>query len=291
MVGNYLETWITKQRGMFMKRILFCILMGLVVTLMAACAEENASETPETAASEVEAEGSNVTSDMNLVNDGKLTFAMSGLLKPLNYKEDEKLVGFDVEIGNEIAKRIGLESNPVTNPWETIIQGLRGKKYDAIIGSMTATVERAKQVDFSNPYYVSGATVFISSENKDIKTLDDLKGKTIGVTQASTYVEDAKKYTDKIKEFPSEIYALQDLPSGRLDAVITDRIVGISAIQESDLEIQTMGDIIKTEEIAVAINKDNPALLEAINKAIAEMVEDGTYTEISTKWFGEDLLK
>ncbi|MGG6445791.1 transporter substrate-binding domain-containing protein, partial [Pseudobacillus badius] len=71
--------------------------------------------------------------EIKLVKEGKLTFAMSGLLKPLNYKENDKLVGFDVEIGKEIAKRIGLEANPVTNPWETILQGLKGNKYDAII--------------------------------------------------------------------------------------------------------------------------------------------------------------
>jgi len=278
-----------------MKKSLIYLLLVLVASLLVACAEKDSNTKVETSASnegETKAEeGNSATSDMKLVNDGKLTFAMSGLLKPLNYKENEKLVGFDVEIGNEIAKRIGLEANPVTNPWETILQGLRGKKYDAIIGSMTATEERAKQVDFSDPYYISGATVFISSKNNDIKSFDDLKGKTIGVMQASTYVEDAKKYTDKIKEFPSEIYALQDLPPGRLDAVITDKIVGISAMKESGLEIQTLGEEIKREEIAVAINKDNQVLLEAINKAIADMVADGTYKEISTKWFGKDLLE
>ncbi|MED3874870.1 ABC transporter substrate-binding protein [Lysinibacillus capsici] len=275
-----------------MKKNIFYLLLVLVISLMAACSENKTNtQVPATADAKSKDQDKSVTTEMKLVKDGKLTFAMSGLLKPLNYKENQELVGFDVEIGKEISKRIGLEANPVTNPWETIIQGLRGNKYDAIIGSMTATEERSKQVDFSIPYYVSGATVFISSENKEIKTVEDLKGKTIGVMQASTYVEDAKKYTDKIKEFPSEIYALQDLPPGRLDAVITDRIVGISAMQESGLKIQALGEVIKREEIAVAINKDNEVLLEAINKAIEEMVKDGTYKEISMKWFGKDLLE
>jgi len=275
-----------------MKKNIFYLLLVLVISLMAACSENKTNtQVPATADAKSEGQDKSVTTEMKLVKDGKLTFAMSGLLKPLNYKENQELVGFDVEIGKEISKRIGLEANPVTNPWETIIQGLRGNKYDAIIGSMTATEERSKQVDFSIPYYVSGATVFISSENKEIKTVEDLKGKTIGVMQASTYVEDAKKYTDKIKEFPSEIYALQDLPPGRLDAVITDRIVGISAMQESGLKIRDLGEVIKREEIAVAINKDNEVLLEAINKAIEEMVKDGTYKEISMKWFGKDLLE
>jgi polar amino acid transport system substrate-binding protein len=228
---------------------------------------------------------------MNLINKGKLTFAMSGLLKPLNYKEGDKLVGFDVEIGMEIAKRIGLEPNPVTNPWETILQGLKGKKYDAIIGSMTATEERAKQVDFSNPYYISGAQIFVADSNNTIKTKADLKDKKIGVVQASTYKQDAELYTKDIKSYPSDIYALQDLGPGRVDAVITDRIVGIFAMKESGLKIKPVDDVIKKENIAIAVNKDNPALLKAINDAIKSMVEDGTYEKISIKWFGVNLLK
>lgn len=228
---------------------------------------------------------------MKLVNDGKLTFAMSGLLKPLNYKENNKLVGFDVEIGEEISKRIGLESNPVTNPWETIIQGLKGKKYDAIIGSMTATEERSKQVDFSDPYYISGAQVFVAASNKAIKKKEDLKDKRIGVMQASTYQQDAEKYTKDIKNYPSDIYALQDLEPGRVDAVITDKIVGISAMKEANLKIKDVDSVLKNENIAIAVNKDNPALLKEINKAIKSMVEDGTYEKISKKWFGVNLLE
>ncbi|KOP78404.1 ABC transporter substrate-binding protein [Lysinibacillus sp. FJAT-14745] len=234
---------------------------------------------------------SNGNKEMQLVNDGKLTFAMSGLLKPLNYKENNKLVGFDVEIGEEIAKRIGLEANPVTNPWETIIQGLKGHKYDAIIGSMTATEERAKQVDFSKPYYISGAQIFVGEDNTTIQVKDDLKDKKIGVMQASTYEEDAKQYTSSIKLFSSDIYALQDIPTGRLDAVITDRIVGLSIMNETGLKVKAVDDVIKREEIAVAVNKGNEKLLEAINQAIADMVEDGTYEKISMKWFNANLLE
>ncbi|MFZ7946393.1 MULTISPECIES: ABC transporter substrate-binding protein [Bacillaceae] len=228
---------------------------------------------------------------MDLVNDGKLTFAMSGLLKPLNYKDGGKLVGFDVEIGNEIAKRVGLEANPVTNPWETIIQGLKGKKYDAIIGSMTATEERAKQVDFTNPYYISGAQIFVADSNDTLKTKDDLKDKRIGVMQASTYKIVAEQYTKDIKNYPSDVYALQDLGPGRVDAVITDKIVGISAMKESGLKIKDVDEILQEEKIAIAVNKDNPVLLKKINEAIKSMVDDGTYEKISVKWFGKNLLE
>jgi len=226
-----------------------------------------------------------------LVNDGKLTYAMSGLLKPLNYKDNGKLVGFDVEIGAEIAKRIGLKANPVTNPWETIIQGLKGKKYDAIIGSMTATPERAKQVDFTDPYYIFGAQIFVAKSNNSINSAEDLKNKKIGIMQASTYKEIADKYTKDVKNYPSDVYALQDLVPGRVDAVITDKIVGVSAIKQEGIQIKTAGDLLRKENISIAVNKDNPVLLKKINKAIKEMVDDGTYEKISNKWFGENVLK
>ncbi|MFS0556744.1 ABC transporter substrate-binding protein [Brevibacillus sp. 179-C9.3 HS] len=254
-----------------------------------ASASNNPSTTPSTTPAQPASEAK-----LKLVHEGKLTFAMSGLIKPLNYKDTNGvLTGFDVEIGNEIAKRIGLEANPVTNPWETILQGLKGGKYDAIIGSMTHTEERAKQVDFTDPYYISGGQIFIAETNDSIKTKDDLKGKIIGVVQASTHKDAAETLTDKtnVKGYPSDIYALQDLIPGRVDAVITDRVVGTSAIKNQGLKIKATGDVLNKENIAIAVTKDNPELTKKINEAIKAMVEDGTYEQISVKWFGSNLLK
>ncbi len=90
-------------------------------------------------------------------------YAMSGLYKPFNYKEnDGKLVGFDVELGEALAKKMNMKPTPITNPWETLIQGLKAKKYDVILGSMAITEERLKAVNFSNPYYRSGAQIFVA---------------------------------------------------------------------------------------------------------------------------------
>ncbi|MET3291075.1 UNVERIFIED_CONTAM: polar amino acid transport system substrate-binding protein [Brevibacillus sp. OAP136] len=296
-----------KKRKFLPVALLAC---SLVLTIVSGCGSNAApassggnSSAPATPAPSTEGTSSSGTSapaqpaaeeKMELVADGKLTFAMSGLIKPLNYKDTNgQLTGFDVEIGKEIAKRVGLEPNPVTNPWETILQGLKGKKYDAIIGSMTHTEERAKQVDFTDPYYISGGQIFVKDTNDTIKSKDDLKGKIIGVVQASTHKEAAVTLTDKekVKGYPSDIYALQDLAPGRVDAVITDRVVGTSAIKEQGLKIKPIGDVLNKENIAIAVNKDNPVLTKKINEAIKSMVEDGTYETISMKWFGANLLK
>jgi polar amino acid transport system substrate-binding protein len=232
-------------------------------------------------------------SEYALVKEGAFTFAMTGQYPPLNFKKDGKLTGFDVEVGTEIAKRIGLEANPVTNPWETIIQGLKAKKYDAIIGSMTATPERDKQIDFTEPYYLSGAQIFVAANNTDIKSKDDLKGKTIGVIQASTWKDMAETLTspDKVKGYPVDVNALQDLALGRLDAVITDKIVGVSAINEKGLELKQVDDLLNEDRVSVGIAEGNKELADKINKAIQSMLDDGTYEEISMKWFNTNIMK
>lgn len=259
-----------------MKKYLISVAATLVLLSGCGTEKENKETTEEKA-------------ETKLVEDGKLTFASSGLYPPLNFKKDGELTGFDVEVGTEIAKRIGLEPNPVTNPWETIIQGLKANKYDAIIGSMTATPERDKQVDFTEPYYLSGAQIFVA-ENSTVQTKEELKGKTIGVIQASTWKTMAEELTDNVKSYPSDVNALQDLAAGRLDAVITDKIVGLNAKNEKGLPIKAVGELLNKDRISVAVNEGNQELVKKINKAIQSMIEDGTYEKISMKWFNENIM-
>ncbi len=150
--------------------------------------------------------------EIKLKEEGKLTFAMSGLYKPYNFKQNGRLTGFDVEIGEAIAKEMGLQSNPVTTPWETIVAGLQAGKYDAVIGSMGITEKRKKAALFTEPYYHSGTQIFIREGNREIKTAEDMKGKKIGVVKASTYKDEAMKHSKKVKEYTSDVVALQDLP-------------------------------------------------------------------------------
>lgn len=263
-----------------MKKLMILFVASMLM-ILSACGTKQSSE-KETKAS---------NSEFELVKEGALTFSMTGQYPPLNFKKDGKLTGFDVEIGTEIAKRIGLEANPVTNPWETIIQGLKGKKYDAIIGSMTATEERDKQVDFTNPYYLSGAQIFVAETNSDILSKEDLKGKTIGVIQSSTWKDMADELSDNVKGYPTDVNALQDLALGRIDAVITDKIVGVSAKNEKGLEIKAVGELLNEDRVSVAVAEGNKELIDKINDALQSMVEDGTYEEISMKWFNTNVLE
>lgn len=229
-------------------------------------------------------------SEFDLLEKGKLTWASSGLYKPFNYKEGGELKGFDVEIGYALAEKMGLEPNPITTPWETILQGLKGEKFDIILGSMAITEDRAEQVNFTDPYYYSGGIVFVSEENNEITSAADLNGKRIGVVAQSTYDDAAKQYTEDIKYYNSDVTALNDLTvKGRLDAVITAPVVGYEA-QAAGLKIKTASEPLWIEQAAIAVRKDDEALLAALNKAIKEIIADGTYEEISNRLFGTNLL-
>lgn len=223
----------------------------------------------------------------------EFVYAMSGLYKPFNYKEDGKLTGFDVEIGEALAEKMGMTPKPITFPFETIIQGLIDKKFDAILGSMTVTPERQKVVNFTDTYYRSGSLIFVAEDNNEITSAEDAKGKKIGTTPATNYEQDALKLTDKanILTYPQgDMGALMDLETGRVEAVVADSIFGQIAIGEGALKVKPVGDLIGVNEQAIAVNKDNQELTDKINKALAEIIADGTYEKISKKWFGFNLM-
>ncbi len=225
------------------------------------------------------------------IPDEDISFAMSGAYPPFNYVEvTGEVVGFDVDIAKEIARRMDLEPVIVTTAWDTIIGGLQAKRYDAILGSMAITEERSKQVNFSDPYYVSGAQLLVQ-EGSGIESPEDLEDARIAVVVGTTFEEEARGMpgvTDVVL-YEAEEQTLQDLQLGRVDGVITDRLIGLYMTEEMELDFELAGDLLYEETIAVAIHKDHPELLQAINTALAEMKEDGTYLEISERWFGRDI--
>lgn len=258
------------------RKLLFMSFSIMMIILVAACSSSD--ESSETSGESNEKE--------------EFTFASSGLYPPFNYTENDELVGFDVEIGKAIAEELGMNPKPVTNPWQTIIAALNSDKFDAIIGSMAITAERLEEVNFTEPYYESGAQIFVSEDNDSIKVPEDLKDKKIGVVVSSTFEETARQYTDEVITYDSDVTALQDLlVKGRLDAVITDQLVGMYAINQNDLKIKKVGEPIYLDQMGIAIKKDDKELLEKVNEALETIIENGTYGEISEKYFGEDISK
>ncbi|MDD3413312.1 MAG: ABC transporter substrate-binding protein [Lachnospiraceae bacterium] len=226
------------------------------------------------------------TDSLKRVEDsGTFTVVGSGGYPPFNYMEDGKVVGFDVDTGAEIAKRLGVQLNYETSDWDGLTEGLRNKRYDAILGSMAITDERLEVVDFTIPYYYSGAQLF-ASKDSGITDVSQLSGKKIAVTTGTNFVQDAEGLGAEVSYYQDDNATLMELINGRVDGVITDRLVGLSAMEEiaGGENIILVGELLRLENMGIAINKDDTELLERVNEILQEMHDDGTLTKISEKW-------
>jgi polar amino acid transport system substrate-binding protein len=223
---------------------------------------------------------------------------------------DGTFKGFDIDVAEEIAKRMGVEVQWLTPSWDVLTAGSWNGRWDMSVGSMTVTPERAKVLDFSTPYYYTPASVAVHEDNTDITDVEtDLDGKTIGVCGACTY----EFYLDgtlnipgdydfvidnpQIKTYDTDSSAIQDLALGdgvRLDAAMSS-LTTLKQAEESGTPIKIVGDPLYYEPLAVAIDKEAPGnpkpLAKEVNKIVEEMHEDGTLTELSKKWYGYDLTE
>jgi polar amino acid transport system substrate-binding protein len=226
-------------------------------------------------------------SGAKLVEDGKLIYAASGEFKPFSVTEDDgSMSGFDIEVAEAVAKELGLEPEQKKFKFAGIVEGVKSGRFDVAVASHTITEDRLKEVDFSTPYYYSGPQIFVRPDSS-VETLSDLEGKEIAVSKGSTYADTAKEVTDSIQQYDSDVVALEALNKGKHDAVITDFITGKEAIS-SGLKIEAR-ELIGRSEQAIAVGKENEALLEDINKALEKLREDGTLKKISEKYFNTDI--
>lgn len=223
--------------------------------------------------------------------EGELSFALTGQYPPFNFVDEQNQVtGFDVEIGKEIARRIGVKGVPVTTAWDGIIGGLLANKYDLICGSMAITPQRLETLAFSTPYYRSGAQIF-SHVDSEIGSVDDLKGKKVGVTLGTTYEEWVRNNIADadVRTYKGVPDMVLETANGRISAFVTDKIVGALAIKEKGAPLKLVGDLLYEERMGIAFNQGNPELKAAIDDALSAMQSDGTYLAISMKWLGIDV--
>jgi polar amino acid transport system substrate-binding protein len=224
---------------------------------------------------------------------GEIRIAMSGAYPPFNFVNDKnEVVGFDPAIGKGIAERIGVKPVIVTTAWDGIIAGLLASKYDTIVGSMTITDKRKEVLDFVGPYYSAGRGVFVKTDSK-INALEELSGKTIGVTLGETHEKWAREKGGwEIRTYKGLPELLLELENGRVEAIIVDNIPVRVAMQKSGAKIRQLdtpnieGGSIK---VGIAVRKGNPELMAAMQKALDDMMSDGTYEKIAMEWIGADI--
>ncbi|MCG7385720.1 transporter substrate-binding domain-containing protein [Paenibacillus sp. ACRRY] len=279
----------TPSNGKKMRKswMLTAILL-MVVLVVSACG----SKTTDNGSSN-EAQASNELEQIK--SAGTMKVGMMGTYAPYNFLNDNKeMDGFDADIAREVAKRLGVEVEFVSQEFSGLIPSLQSKKIDAVISQMTITDERKQALDFSEGYITNQVKIIVKSDNNDITKLEDFKGKTIGVglgTNDETYLrnEVLPKVGDfTIKTYDDVISSLKDLNAGRIDATINNLYALKPIVDANGFDIKAVGEAIKSDQAGIAVRKNNPELVAALNDALQGMKDDGTYNTIFKKWFGEE---
>lgn len=225
-----------------------------------------------------------------------LKIATEGAYPPFNYVDsDNKLHGFDVDIANALCERMKVECNIVAQDWEGIIPALIAKKYDAVVASMIATDERKKKIAFTNHYYRTPLSIAVAKDSDITDAQTRFKGRTVGAQSSSTQAIYAEEHYGPagadVKFYPTMDEANSDLAAGRVDGVIADKFPLLAWTESAGKDCcKILGDINgTTADASIAVRQDDNALRERLNKALDEIVADGTYKKISSRYFAFDI--
>ena len=229
----------------------------------------------------------------------KLRMGVEAAYPPFNSKDTSgQVVGFDVDIGKALCAKMEVECEVVTSDWDGIIPALQSQKFDFLVSSMSITPERSEVVDFTNPYY-SNKLQFIAKKGVEFPTdgdnlKDTLNGKVIGAQRATlsgTWLEDKYGMDVNLKLYDTSENAFLDLSSGRLDAILADKYASYDWLKsDAGKDFEFKGDAVEqSDKIGIAVRKGD-ALKDKLNKALAEIIADGTYKKINDKYFPFSIL-
>ena len=219
--------------------------------------------------------------------DGTLLIATEGAFPPFNFMKNEEAQGFEIELVNEMAKRIGLKTKWQAKSFEGLLIGLDQNRYDLVAASHAVTPERKKAVDFLSPHYCSGGMIVTLKAGP--KTLKELKGKKVAVQVSSIYPKFLETHAEakEVKTYPTDPDSIQALLTHKVDAALTDRFL-VKQMSASHPELQ-MGEIANPEKNAMAVKKGNAELHQALQNALNSIFKDGTYKKLSQNYFHEDI--
>ena len=223
--------------------------------------------------------------DLGLIQEGQLLVGTDTPYPPFEIGQPPNITGYDIEVMNAIAQKLGLDVSYQDTSFDTIFRDLSQGKFDVALAATTITPERAQKVDFSDPYYAADQALVVAP-GSDIKTVEDLADKTVGAQDGTTGEDYANDETDAsdVRGFPEGPDAIQALKAGQVDATIIDQPVAVDALEkQGGIEVATT---IPTGELyGIPTAQDSDALREQINKALKEMKDDGTLAGIYQKYF------
>jgi len=226
----------------------------------------------------------------------KIKIATEGAYSPFNYVNPKgELEGFDVDIAKALCETMKADCTLVTQDWDGIIPALLAKKYDAIVASMAVTEKRKQAIAFTRAYYYSVASYVVRKESNFPDKIEALEGKTIGVQRETIHEETIKEmYGDKvtIKTYDTNENCILDLKNKRLDAMIASRpLMAYYIKHHPESGFAFLLGMYNPVEAAIGLRKEDTKLVEQFNAALETIIQNGTYDQISNKWFGESLLK
>ncbi|RAP74535.1 amino acid ABC transporter substrate-binding protein [Paenibacillus montanisoli] len=267
---------------------LVIFVLTLTLMVLAACG----NKTDNTAASTQPA--ANEQSSLDKIKaSGTLRIGTEGTYAPFTFHDESgKLVGFDVEIAEEVSKRLGVKAEFIETQWDGIFAGLDANRFDTIFNEVSIRDDRKEKYDFSTPYIVSKAVLLVRDDDNEITKLADLKGKKSAQSLTSNLADIATANGAEIVGVDGFNQAIDLLMSKRVDATINDSLSFLDLKkQKPDVKIKMVDETSDASQSAALFLKGNDELVQAVNKALADMVSDGTYLKISEKYFGVDVSK
>ena len=280
-----------------MKRRTFISLMSVMaaagVLTLAGCSSNSGSSAAASGAAS-SADSTGAADQLAAIQaNGKLVVALEGAWQPWSYHdESDTLVGYDVEVSRAIAEKLGVEPEYVESDWDSLFAGLDAGRFDIVCNGVEVTDERAKTYDFTTPYGYIHTALAVRKDNEDIKSFEDLKGKTTANSLASTYMELAESYGATVQGIDTLEETIQLLTAGRIDATLNADVSFYDYLNvHPDADFKLVAQTEDASHVAIPVRKgdDSASLLEAINTAIEELRADGTLKALGEKYFGQDI--
>jgi polar amino acid transport system substrate-binding protein len=254
---------------------LIAALLLIAVTLLAAgCGGDNDNEKTTT--------GANVST----LSPGKLKIGSYIPYKPFEFGRAPNYQGFDVDVVNEVAKRLKLTPQFVKTPFATIFRNLAQGKFDMVASATTITPEGAKEVDFSNPYFPADQSIMVR-KGSNVKTVGDLKGKVVGAKLGTTGADYAKNKTSAktVRTYDRIDDAFNALEAGQVAALINNCPVSKYA-ERAHTDLVVVSAVQTNEQYGFAFQKGSDALRSAVDRVLSDIRSNGALQGISQKWFG-----
>ncbi|MEH7299493.1 amino acid ABC transporter substrate-binding protein [Neobacillus drentensis] len=272
--------------------VLFALLLSFMFVL-SACGKDEKADKDKKDSDKKTAEKADGDLLKKIKDDGTITIGTEGTYPPFTFHDTSgNLTGFDVELAQEVAKRLGVKAEFKETQWDAMFAGLDAKRFDMIANQVGINPDRQEKYDFSDPYITSSAVLIVSKDNDKVKSFEDIKGLNSAQSLTSNYGAMAKKYGANLVGVEGFQQSIELLAQKRVDVTINDKLTFLDYKKSKpDAPVKIAATSDDASSSGFMFRKKSESLVEEVNKALKDIVDDGTYKKISEKWFGEDVLK